>query len=154
MDKKELEHQIKNYTLIKECAEERLAELLPQLAEAEKLKPEHGDFGIEDLEDGGFPTVIIRETQFGDPSILRSIRETHSCNSSNRTHPRYSHSYAIYGNIFKLMEEWGKDLEEFDVGGRHFKIYPGDPDSFLQIEEIWHKLGRLIFAYKRKQGRE
>jgi hypothetical protein len=125
----------------------RIAELVRQKAEIEAEKPKlrHGDFGITNSGHyRAFLSEFVKGYDWGKPT---------------GDHKEYSEigvmadeDFTVFGNIFDLMEGWGEDLEEFNVGGRHFKINPGDPESFLQIEEIWHKLGALIMTHKRKQS--
>ena len=163
MNKQEIEEQIKQASAEREAITDKLIELKQQLfdillAEPEKPKLRHGDFG---LEENNSPTIILRETQYGDPSDLRSIREGHSCQSSNRTKPEYCHIYLILGNIFDLLKEWSEDLEEFTYAGVHFRMKGrvleiSIHDEMMTITglesqmEAWTKFGRLIATLKRK----
>ena len=155
MDKQEIEHKLDSYDKLVneiqakiEIMEKLKTDIQSQLAEAEKSKLGHGDFGIdEDTKE----SILIAPSQLPAHPMMSYNDETQPCGEV-RDGRHVTRGIIKFGNIFDLMKEWGEDLEEFDVGGRHFKIYPEDPDSFLQIEEIWHKLGRMIFTRKRKQG--
>ncbi len=147
MDKKEIEHRLEQAKKDRMGINDNICWLKEQLAEAEKPKLGHGDFGISKR--GNFIAIKSKS-----PDHHHGVEPFYEdCWSDGHLYTeRNPNDFIVFGNIFDLMKEWGEDLEEFDVGGRHFKIYPEDPDSFLQIEEIWHKLGRMIFTRKRKQG--
>ncbi len=119
-----------------------------KMYEAEKSKLGHGDFGLWKFRPTNDPKKAIYIDKHQTKDTIYTDKDEWCTNASDDD----GRELIKFGNIFDLMKEWGEDLEEFDVGGRHFKIYPEDPDSFLQIEEIWHKLGRMIFTRKRKQG--
>lgn len=137
MEKQEIEHKLEQAFVDKDAIGDHIIKLQKELREAEKPELRHGDFGYS----GKHPRIVLNNKKLATGFYIIDDNES-------------DRPTVIYGNIIDLIKEWGEDLEEFDVGGRHFKIYPNDPDSFLQIEEIWHKLGQLIFTLKRKQGRD
>lgn len=160
MNKQEIEHKLEQARKDERAINDNIIKLLEQLAEAEKPKLRHGDFGIED---GKFPTVILQENQFGDLSNLRSIREGHSCSSSNKTRPEYHHSYTIFGNIFDLMKDWGEGLEHFTLDVNHYSINPvdfahapihiaGNWHTEAEAYKFWCDFGQMLMTLKRKQS--
>jgi hypothetical protein len=143
VNKQEIKKQIKSYTAIGELAEERLAMLKLQLAEAEKSKLEPGAFGIADM--ATFPRIVLADGKYVTATGHISDREA-------------DRPTIVFGNILKLTEEWGKDLEECEVAGirlsiRSDCIFVGEYRLIPENQGIfWKKIAQLYFTLKRKQG--
>ena len=161
MTKKEIEHRIKKYELVRECAEENLNELniqLRDLCEAEKLKLRHGDFGY----DGGFPRLTLMSSN----EELFTAGQYHCGEVGGSS----KHPEIILGNVFALLKEWSEPFEEWYScssisgvkkikikiinGNIHFgTLADGAEYSFENIVEIHNELGHAIAELKRKENK-
>ena len=158
MDKKEIEHQIKRYETVRDCAEERLNELnlqLRDLDKAEQPKLRHGAFGM--FKDCS-PRLIVKEKVYDSNGLCGN-----ACDID---------FYTIFGNIFDLTKGWGEDFEEYDksmtatgikIKHDQIELYSCTGDSCSKIddcchfsieaaEEFWHSLGHALMTLKRKQS--
>ena len=153
MNKEEIQAKLHNYEeRLKDVAGE-IERLREQLAEAEKPKLRHGDFG---LNKAGNSRLIL--FQFGDSN--REKRKDYGpigIHSNTDIEP--------LGNIFDLLKEWSEDLEMwerptkrhnkfvFKICGCTIDFHTNPYCSFIpdEAEEIWHKLGQMIATLKRKE---
>lgn len=144
---------------------ERIKEL-DQLAEAEKPKRRHGDFGI--VPEGGWKRIrLFRST---DPCLPDKPDS-----GENEDYNPYgicnTEDFIKFGNIFDLMEDWGKPFVRYEKkcqggntlvisqsfyvsDGIEFRINVGGcyaTASIPEAEEIWRKLGHAIIELKRKK---
>ncbi len=162
MDKQEIEHKleqtIKNRATICKGFTEEIGNLQEQLAEAEKPKLRHGDFGVEKCKECTYPRLITNPASVTGLTVSNEYGEI----------PPGNKITTVFGNIFDLLKEWSEDLEKFEVAGDcgvlNGAITSNNKDLWLkissgstvftleQIEEIWHKLGREIATLKRKQS--
>jgi hypothetical protein len=157
MNKEEIQAKLHNYEeRLKDVAGE-IERLREQLAEAEKPKLRHGDFGINKANNA---RIVL--FQFGDSnSGKRDDFGPIGIHSNTDIEP--------FGNIFDLLKEWSEDLEEFEGAGDcqvlNGQITSNNKDIWLKIssgstvftleqaEKIWHKLGQMIATLKRKQNK-
>lgn len=158
IDKKliEIQAQINACVTMEESFKKRIGELKAQLAEAEKPKLRHGDFGISDS--GGARVILCYDFDklitAGDGSVYPHEYEGYNPNP-------------VLGNIFDLMKDWGKDFKGFTVLGQcnfvgwisiknpdriHLKIVGGE-STYTEVElyEIWCNLGHALIELKRKK---
>ena len=167
----EIEHRIKKYELVRECAEENLNELniqLRDLCESEKPKLRHGDFGYwigpsdEESDSDEFIHLLSK-------GKLRPADKNEFYFEQTTTEEYYS----VLGNIFDLLEEWSGPFARYErkcLGGNtliisqsswvsdgiEFRINKGGnyaTASIPEAEEIWHKLGHAIAELKRKENK-
>lgn len=131
--------------IVRESARENLVKLQAQLAEAEKPKHRHGDFGVN--EDGNERIVLFQNGENGGRRDDYGQLGVHS-----------DTDITIFGNIFDLMKDWGEDLERANIDGFVLeicgdRIVIGGRRFFIdQAEKFWHKLGQMIATLKRKQS--
>ncbi len=130
-------------------------------AEAEKPKLRHGDFGIttkERTEAGGFVTIQSRPYSGAPEPYFKD-----GLSDGGEYAKKHPEDYTIFGNIFGLLKEQSVDLTFFAFDVHHCEIntvdFPHAPIHFAgnwhtlsEIEEIHHKLGRVIATLKRKQS--
>jgi len=129
---------------------EGLKVIISKLAEAEKPKRRHGDFGLEEDGETSYPRLITNPASVTGLTVSNKYGEI----------PPGNKITTIFGNIFDIMKDWGEDLEDgranidgfvieicgdrIVIGGRRFLID--------QAEEFWHRLGQIIAMKKRKQS--
>ena len=152
MNKDEIQHKLEQ--AVKDVAKLQVeVEVLEmQLAKVKKPKPRHGDFGYGTT--GGPRIALSHNFGFvtaGDGSLYDHEYEDYNPNP-------------VLGNIFDLLKEWSEDLTffEFDVhrceiNTKDFAHAPihiaGNWHTSAEAEEIWHKLGRVIATFKRKENK-
>ena len=148
MNKTKIEHQINRYETVRECAEERLNELniqLRDLCEAGKPKLRHGDFGYCD--EPCYPRIVLNDGKLATVSRIIDDDEP-------------DRPTVIFGNIFDLMKDWGKDLGELEHG---YKIVPersfkpikigGNWYETKEAYDIWRWIGHALMELKRKENK-
>ena len=132
-------------------------ERIKELAEAEKPKRRHGDFGIK----------IINEKEHYRRLIVNPANTTglELYNEYGEVPPDHHAIDIKFGNIFDLMKDWDKDFEGFEIkvyqGGQfNIKIIDGDIQFYLsghatanlsEAKEIWKQLGHAIISAKRSK---
>ena len=160
MDKAEIEKQIKICELCRDLNEVRLNDLnlqLFELAEAEKPKLGHGDFGVNKDNKGFVATEGLLPIRQLEPYYKDG--QSDGCNYA-KNHPC---DYTILGNIFDLLKQWSEPLKEtwssklsrtstrrIDIGSYESGIWlgtSGEADYYSDeiAYEIWVALGRAIF---------
>ncbi|KKK87005.1 hypothetical protein LCGC14_2757590 [marine sediment metagenome] len=124
-------------------------------AEAEKPKLGHGDFGTN--KEGDLRLVIAKTN--GVLTLAGCVK----LGCCVETVDEIRKEGFILGNIFDLLKEQSVDLTFFAFDVHHCEIntvdFPHAPIHFAgnwhtlsEIEEIHHKLGRVIATLKRKQS--
>lgn len=161
MDKKEMQKRI--CCLEGDCKnlKTEIGILKAELAEAEKPKLKHGDFGISFNTFGRLTLKGLNGKMFS-----AGLGCCYDPDRGDKDHPK-----VIFGNIFKMMDGWGKDLTEFKTGcttddrleyylkatlenNGDYRIGTQDNTIIIsanQVEIYWRKLGRMIMTRKRKQ---
>jgi len=149
MIKEEIEHKLEQAQKDMMGIKDNILWLKEQLAEAEKLKPRHGNFGFGTTTDK-WPILTLESFDGKMFSAGRLSCEIIGGETQNHPNP-------VFGNIFDLLKEWRENLERTSIDGFVLEIC-GDRiviggRRFLlgQAEEFWHKLGQLIMTLKRKQ---
>jgi len=146
MNEEEIEIRISVHERTMEITKERIADLKAQLAEAEPPKPEHGDYGVNNEDQGRLATRLYDNAE-----------------------PRKYNSHGLIGdgdkditwlgNIFKDLEAIRKPLKQFNTDvhtyAYNFKDFPHAP---IYIAGTWHtipeaeehilKLRRLVVSAK------
>ena len=169
MSKEEIQNKIDSISADRDALERTrnklsgdIALLLKQIAEAEKPKLRHGDFGLWVNEKDWF---VVDDS--GDDRIY--IHLLWAGKHDKRNQWRYDNKFlakaTIFGNIFDLLKEWSEDLEYFEFDVHHCEIntveFPHAPihiagnwHTLAEAEEIWHKLGRVIATLKKKNPQQ
>ena len=154
MTKQEIQAKLHNYEeRLKDVAGE-IERLREQLAEAEKPKLRHGDFGINKANNARIVLFHYGDSDSGKRDDFGPI----GIHSNTAIEP--------LGNIFDLLKEWREDLEEFEkkvAGNGTLKMSLSEKRlefsmpqlqyataNLAEAEEIWHKLGQMIATLKRK----
>ena len=166
MSKEEIQNKIDSISADRDALERTrnklagdIALLLRQLAEVEKPKLRHGDFGYRK---DGAPRVALSNVCGG--KVDRRV----GCGSIFSI-SEFRGEMSVLGNIFDLLKEWSEDLIDFKAicnrHNREFYAQIEDNEITLQTggdkgewcwatlaeaEEIWHKLGRVIATLKRR----
>lgn len=115
--KEELEHKIKIYEQARQLAEEHLNEAnlqLRDLCEAEKPKLRHGDFGMWDFGEKGHlvPAIYLDvPSSDGAKDSVFYAYESKGTGGSWCSDATENGKLTIFGNIFDLMECWGKEFK-------------------------------------------
>lgn len=155
MNKEEIQAKLHNYEERLNDVAGEIERLREQLAEAEKPKHRHGDFGFDDT---SRPCLVIqKETGSKYELAVASSSYTYGNDSGAAYVP-----VITIGNIFDLLKKWSKDLEYFEFDVHHCEIntieFPHAPihiagnwHTLAEAEEIWHKLGQMIATLKRKE---
>jgi len=161
----ELKYKIKVHEGAIALSTDTLVSLRAELAEAEKPKLGHGDFGVTTKErpcGGSF--VAIRDSQRSrglEPYFKDGLSDGSNYTKNNPD------DYTILGNIFDLLKEWSEDLDEFEIQSKNctkliiktfgeegiqvdISHYTATLRTLSEAEEFWHKLGQLIATLKRK----
>ncbi len=151
-----------------EMTKTKLITLREGLAEAEKPKPRHGNFGFGTTTDK-WPRLTLES--FKGEIFSAGQLSCDTIGGKKQAHPEH-----VYGNIFTLLKEWGKDFKNVvfknSFDSRVFliqksllnerDIYLGTEDrgkrmgvylTKAEAKEIWMALGTAIFELKRKQGK-
>ena len=166
MNKEEIEHELARARAAETTIKNNIIELLEQLVEAEKPKLRHGDFGIVNRK--GFYLNDSSRTKVKPINMPVFEYENQSYDSY---HSDYDNREVVFGNIFDLMKDWGKDLEEWESKPAYqdaiqiimevkfngiFFGNSGNAATFdlESITEIWRKLGQEIATLKRKSSQE
>lgn len=140
---------------------ERIKEL-DQLAEAEKPKLRHGDFGI--VPKGGWKRIRLFKSAVPDLSDKPDSGENEDYNLYGICN---TEDFIKFGNIFGLMKDWSEDFKGFTVLGQynfvgwisiknpdriHLKIVGGE-STYTEVElyELWCNLGHAIIELKRNK---
>ena len=181
MDKQEIQKQIDSISADRDALERTrnkltgdIALLLQKIAEAEKPKLGHGDFGIDTDDEIGCGAFIVIEqaSLVGTPKAFFE-------NQSGLMHADEKMSSDLrFGNIFRLMEGWDKPFSRYEAvvmdsadgcdkvliqpssrskdkifigsvlrGQRQLGIHLSEPE----LQEFWKQLGHaLIFAKRSK----
>jgi hypothetical protein len=160
----EIKYKIKVHEGAVALSTDILISLRAELTEAEKPKLRHGDFGF--CWDNTF-VVVEQDTLQGTPKAFFADQSGQLEADENMPEA------VIFGNIFDLMKDWGKDLGKYEKkcrGGNTLiisrsHIAPSAAIEFRinkngcyatadipQAEEIWRKLGQMIMTLKRKQS--
>lgn len=151
MNKQEIENKLEQAIKDRQGINDNILWLKEQLAEAEKPKLRHGDFGYSEAGDSCLALLAQR------PRTMR------------RASSRYLYEETIHnsnflitnclGNIFDLLKEWSEDVGDIFLHGIRIErscvneVFIGRGDTHLTLveaEEIWHKLGQKIATLKRK----
>jgi len=168
MEKREIKHKLEQARMDRDLAHiqanKEIDRLEAQLAEAEKSKLRHGDFGLN--KNGKERITVFHSGEDGggrDDYCSIGI-----VNDSDIT---------IFGNIFDLMKDWGKNFKnvvlENSYDSRVFLIQKSllnERDIYLGTEdrgkrmgvyltkseayEIWLKLGHALAELKKKKSQE
>lgn len=146
-----------------------IAGLLKQLAEAEKPKLGHGDFGI--LDDYGPYMAVGCASDFQVKRNEILLASSGGLTPTPANEEVFLNQWHFFGNIFKIMEGWGEPLGKYEKkcrGGNTLiisrsHIAPSAAIEFRinkngcyatadipQAEEIWCKLGHLLMTLKKK----
>lgn len=126
------------------------------LAEPEKLKLEHGDFGINKSD-----LLWLAVRTMTDEVKVEVFWYNSACPSGLDNNDFIS---SRLGNIFDLMKDWGEDLTHFELDVHKYKIdtrdfahspihIAGNWHTLAEAEEIWRKLGQMIMTLKRKENK-
>jgi len=165
MNKQELEHRIKIHQNAIAASEEIITTLKAQLAEAEKPKFRHGDFGYD--KDGSACLALYAQG-------AETIRRASGTYLYEReiSHPTNYKIANIAGNIFDLMKDWGKEWKAswrskdsqsgrgtaitIDIDKSKTAIWFGSCGGSTWyapevIYEIWCKLGHALIELKRNK---
>lgn len=137
--------------------------LKAELAEAEKPKLQHGDFGTN--KDGDLRLVLAKTT---GTLTLAGCCKIGSC---FETVEEIRKEGIIFGNIFDLMKGWGKPFERFGLkkqnddefyfhiestGRKEVAFKLNNQGNWFyaneaELEEIWRELGHALMELKRKE---
>ncbi len=130
-----------------------IALLLQQIAESEKPKSRHGDYGIETCGEDTFLRLITNPASVTGLTVSNEYGEISPGNKIT----------TVFGNIFDLLKEWSKPFENFYKYGVRIEKSNSDKDIYLdsggshlalpEAEEVWLELGKAIFDLKRKQAK-
>lgn len=152
MNKQEIEKELVRARAAETTIKNNIIELLEQLVEAEKPKLGHGDFGVNK---DGFNRITFHTGKNRDDYCSKGIVD--------------DSEITIFGNIFKMMEGWGKPFEDWQsevtnlgdkrritigkLGKDIFMGTSGDSGCYSSkvAYEIWCKLGHAIIELKRKK---
>lgn len=127
--------------------------LKAELAEAEKPKLGHGDFGIGH---GAFGRLTLK--RLNGKMFSAGSGCCYDPDRGDKDHPRI-----IFGNIFNLMKDWGKNLTEFELdvhkyfidehaGMSHAPIHiAGNWHTEAEAYKFWCDFGQMLMTKKRKQ---
>lgn len=161
MNKEEIEKdlikiqaQINACVTMKVSFENRIKELEKQLAEAEKPKLRHTDFGYSTAK---IPFIMIKDK-------VQWLSPEH-CIVSGISPDNSTFTEGVFFNLLDLMKDWDKDFKEFVVFGQYnftgfipfdepdkirLKIEGGESTFTLpELKEIWLELGKGIAYLKR-----
>ena len=154
MNKEEIQNKIDSISADRDALERTrnkltgdIALLLEQIAEAEKPKLRHGDFGLDAGNLSGGNWVHINGKTYYPSGVISGLSPTNNTILEEKI-----------GNIFDLTKDWGEPFENYYKYGIRIEIsnvddiYIDAGGSHLTIpkaEEIWHKLGQVIAQTKK-----
>ena len=153
MNKQEIQNKLDQANLDIYAINQNILKLKEQLAEAEKPKIRHGDFGLNKANNARIVLFQFGSSNSGEREDIGLI----GIHSKTDIEP--------IGNIFDLLKEWSEDLEKwerptekhnkfvFKICGCTIDFHTNPYCSFIlsEAEEVWHKLGQMIATLKRKE---
>lgn len=168
MNKQEIECKLEQAICIRDSINRQILEFESQLAEAEKSKLGHGDFGLWKFRPTNDPQKAIYIDRHGTKDTIYTDKDEWCTNASDDDGSKLTK----FGNIFDLMEGWDKDFKNVvmknSYNDRVFliqksllaekDIYLGTEDlghkmgvylTISEAEEIWKQLGHAIISAKR-----
>lgn len=173
MNKVEIERKIKIHENAIIASESVIAELKTQLAENPEF--EHGDFGMWKGVNYGF---VVDKSKKDEIYLLWKSNDLRNQMRQDISLQDISlREVTIFGNIFKMMEDWGEDFGSFekvnvDYNSRKIileKSTSTQAELFITVEgagnrgdgahlslselkNLWLKLGHALADMKRKQS--
>lgn len=145
-----------------ERAETILKNIRKDIDEADKMfddkKPElrHGDFGMYKSGNGW---IVLRRNE----SFIEIFGSSSGSGSNAESKGSGLTPADVLGNLFDLTKGWHEPLERFTADVHTYKIdmsfrqapilVAGNWHTLAEAEQIWHKLGRLIATFKRKENK-
>ncbi len=176
MNKEEIQREIDSISADRDALERTrnkltgdIALLLQQIAEAEKPKLRHGDFGIEVVEGTSYQRLITNPANETGLNISNKYGEI----------PPGHKITTVFGNVFDLLKEWSEDFNRYEEvimdsadgcdmviiepsARSKDKIFVGSMLrgqrqlgihlSESELQGFWMVLGTALFTLKRKQS--